>query len=212
MRIKLGRFDGRLKDLSLIVGRGLTSNIYVIGEKEITLVDAGNGAPENRIAPELEGLGLDIKDVSQVIVTHLHHDHVNGIVELVEEASPRMITYKDDVVYLRRLGRGEVIGLGDGDVAEAPGYTLRVIYTPGHTMGSICLYDAGKRILFTGDTVFPNGSFGRVDHGSIEAMVESLGKLADLGVDIMLPGHDNPVYKDASGHIRLALEAARQYM
>ncbi|MFQ6076265.1 MAG: MBL fold metallo-hydrolase [Candidatus Bathyarchaeia archaeon] len=209
---RLGRYDERLEGISLIRGVGLTSNIYVIGRQRITLVDAGNGAYANRIAPELRGLGLDVSDVVQVVITHLHHDHVRGVLELVERASPRIMVYRDDAVYLEDLKGARVVGLREGDMVEAEGYTLNVIHTPGHMMGSICLFDPLKKILFSGDTVFPHGRFGRWDHGSIEAMIGSLGRLAGLDVDIMLPGHGRPAYRDAGQHIRLSLEAAQQYL
>lgn len=208
----LGNYDRRLEGIALVRGVGLTSNIYVVGRRRITLVDAGNGAHTNRIEPELRGLGLDIRGVAQVIVTHLHHDHVGGVLELVEAAHPKIMVYIDDTVYLEDLEGGSVAGLRDGDMVEAEGYTLNVIHTPGHMMGSVCLFDPRNKILFSGDTVFPGGRFGRWDHGSMEALTASLRRLAKREVDIMLPGHGQPAYQDASRHIRLASEAMEQYL
>ncbi|NVM01246.1 MAG: MBL fold metallo-hydrolase [Candidatus Helarchaeota archaeon] len=99
------------------------------------------------------------------------------------------------------------IKLKEDDIINWGSLSLRVIHTPGHTPGGICLHDKKKKILFTGDTVFTHGSFGRVDFigGSAELLQKSLKKLADLeDVEILLPGHMQPIIKDGRKHLKLA--------
>ena len=99
------------------------------------------------------------------------------------------------------------IKLKEGDMVNWGNLALKVIHTPGHTPGGICLHDKQKKILFTGDTVFSHGSFGRVDFigGSAELLQKSLKKLAELeDVEILLPGHMNPVLQNGKKHLELA--------
>jgi glyoxylase-like metal-dependent hydrolase (beta-lactamase superfamily II) len=88
---------------------------------------------------------------------------------------------------------------------------LRVLHTPGHSPGSICLFDAEEGILFSGDTVFTHGSFGRYDlpGGERHALLKSLERLSTLDVRAIYPGHGEPVEKQAERHIAAALSVAR---
>jgi glyoxylase-like metal-dependent hydrolase (beta-lactamase superfamily II) len=101
----------------------------------------------------------------------------------------------------------------EGDIIQTELWPLEVIWTPGHTEGGMCLYAREEHILFSGDTVFPDGYFGRFDGdgGSLEDLIESLRKLAKLRVEIMLPGHGTPVIQGAEQNIKLALRNAELY-
>ena len=74
----------------------------------------------------------------------------------------------------------------------------------------MCLYNKEHKILFSGDTVFPDGYYGRYDgeSGSLKAIIKSLEKLTELDVEIMLPGHGSPVFQDANSHIQLSYQQA----
>jgi len=87
---------------------------------------------------------------------------------------------------------------------------LLVIHTPGHTAGGICLHAVEERILFSGDTVFPEGLYGAYygESGSLGEMVTSLKRLTELDVDILLAGHDEPLFSGANEHIRLSYRKA----
>jgi glyoxylase-like metal-dependent hydrolase (beta-lactamase superfamily II) len=80
--------------------------------------------------------------------------------------------------------------LNDGDKLELGELTLEIIHTPGHTPGSVCLYDRRYKFLFSGDTIFLDG-IGRVDlpGGNEKAMRDSLGRIGKLGVKELFPGH-----------------------
>lgn len=86
----------------------------------------------------------------------------------------------------------EYIHMGDGDSIQAGDYTFRCIETPGHSPGHTCLYEADKRILVSGDHILfdisPNITFWQ-DFNALESYLQSLDKVYDLDVDIVLPGH-----------------------
>lgn len=211
--IDLGSRSKRLRGVSLIVGEGLCSNIYVIGREKAVIVDTGVGNYANPVWPQLEHLGVGPENVSGAVLTHAHHDHAMGAFIILERAEPR--------VYVHRLGTRHIasnlghnlVTLEDGDTVPNELWPLEVLWTPGHTEGSVCLYARERRILFSGDTVFPDGYFGRYDGdtGGREAIVKSLRRLTELEVDVMLPGHGMPVYEGAREHIRLSYRNAASF-
>lgn len=102
----------------------------------------------------------------------------------------------------------------DGDIFEWRPFTFRVLITPGHTPGGICLYDEQKKILFSGDTVFPGGSMGRVDFpgGSGKQLKESLSRLAALDVEMLCAGHMEPVLQNAQEQIKMSARVAEHML
>lgn len=181
----------------------IATNCYLLraGEngRETVLVDPGDrpelllGALRDRRA-----------EVRAILLTHGHFDHVMAVNE-IREAYPACRTFISEkekpMVEDRELNAPFFSGnyrirpdvyVKDGDELAFLGRTFRVIESPGHTAGSVCYYDAGDRVLFSGDTIF-HESFGRTDlpTGSEEAMRASLEKLlTSLPEDTRIyPGH-----------------------
>lgn len=207
---RLEEYDPILKDVALIVGDGLCSNIYVLGREEATIVDTGVGNRANPIFPQLAELGILPENVKQVIITHVHHDHAMGAFLILEQANPKVYVHEADTKYIASSFGDALIKVVEGYTIDTAIGTFKVYLTPGHTNGSMCLYNNEKKILISGDTVFPDGYYGRYDgeSGSLEAMIGSLKKLTELDCDIMLPGHGSPVFQDANSHIKLSYEQA----
>ena len=209
--VDLGGLDSKLRGIHLIEGIGLSSNVYVIGSREPTLVDTGVGDEVNSLVRSLSEMGLEPSQVSQVVLTHSHFDHVGGLRELLEEAEPVILVHVDELPMLRWEYSSRAKAVHDGDVVETELGELTVIHTPGHTAGSICLLDGGREALYSGDTVFADGFFGRCDMptGSLRMLVESLGRLSELRVEALLPGHGKVVVREGWRHIREAANAAK---
>lgn len=125
-------------------------------------------------------------EIEKIIHTHGHYDHVAGSQELKKRTGAKIIMHESDAkrfdyVDIRLKGEKEIT-VGD--------LKLRVIHTPGHTPGGICLYIDGQ--LFTGDTLFV-GDSGRTDlpGGDRPALGASIRKLMTLPDEtIVWPGHD----------------------
>ena len=83
--------------------------------------------------------------------------------------------------------------LVEGDIIKTKNFEFVVVWTPGHTDGSICLYEKEKHILISGDTLFSEGP-GRYDlpYGDKKELVESLKKLSEFKIELLLPGHGEP--------------------
>ena len=197
------------------------SNIYlIIGSDKTALIDTGTGFAANAtvdsIRKKLDGRPLDI-----VILTHRHYDHVGGLREIIKEFSPRLYAGPDDAEPLR-MGDSEstlgtkfggsidpmdVTDFREGDRIDLGGHVLTAIYTPGHTIGSICVLDETSGSLFSGDTFFVDG-VGNTTHptGSDRMLVESLKKINGMQFSGLYPGHGPIVTKDGHRFVEKGLK------
>ena len=192
------------------------ANAYLVDGK--MLIDVG--IDSTSIIAQLENhLSSDLETI---ILTHCHFDHSGGAKEVASEFGAKIAIHMDDARLLNNPHASVAEFFGsqapviDPDILLKGGEViggLQVIHTPGHTPGGISLYNPESRLLFTGDTVFQEGGFGRTDFygGSALKLIESLRKLSMLDVSIMYPGHGDIVTEDANGQIRLSLMMAEQY-
>lgn len=132
-----------------------------------------------------------VKNFKKIILiyTHTHFDHTDGIEYLIEKINPLIYVHKEESKIIKKLSNN-VIEIKDNDIIEVGEIKIKVIHTPGHTPGSICLYFDGK--VLTGDTLFV-GACGRTDFpgGNYKQLKESLKKLMQLPDEtIVYPGHD----------------------
>jgi glyoxylase-like metal-dependent hydrolase (beta-lactamase superfamily II) len=136
-----------------------------------------------------------------ILVTHRHHDHVEGAARLSELCGDIPV-----------LATDPQFGTPPDRQIKTDGLTVEVLDTPGHTMDSVCfLVESGKdRAMFTGDTILGRGStVVAAPDGSLGAYLESLESLAAYPGVLMLPGH-GPVQPDVAVLARLYLEHRRE--
>ncbi|MCJ7450323.1 MAG: MBL fold metallo-hydrolase [Candidatus Nanohaloarchaeota archaeon QJJ-9] len=173
-----------------------TSHSYLVEGK--ALIDAGK---DYIVLNRLEGINLE-----KIIVTHSHHDHIENLELILNKHNPKIYAFAPDKIEIetKELKDGEKVMLGEKE--------FEVIHTPGHTEDSICLYNKEEKILFSGDTVFPNGIFGRTDlkDGDNDKIVRSVEKLAELDVKKIFPGHGHYGEENGNQHILEALEKAKE--
>jgi len=157
-------------------------------------------AEEDRIFKEAESRGYTIK---YIVNTHSHIDHVMGNRRMKELTNAEIIIHEKESSalvqqspYMMQMFHAEPsppadITVRDGDIITVGKVSLKVLNTPGHSPGSICLYNKG--MVFTGDTLFVGG-VGRTDlgGGSLQQLVSSIrDKLFVLPDDtIVAPGHN----------------------
>ncbi len=183
-----------------------STNCYILyreGEQQGILVDPGDQAED--ICGALER--LHVTPVC-ILLTHGHFDHIGAVEQLriqfkipVYAGAKEEETLKDPARNLSGVyGDKPICCIADhyvqeGETIEADGFAFRVIETPGHTPGGICLYEEKEKILFAGDTIF-EGSYGRVDFpgGNVRELIHSVAKkLLYLPEDVVVyPGHGEP--------------------
>jgi glyoxylase-like metal-dependent hydrolase (beta-lactamase superfamily II) len=183
-------------------------NAYIVGN---VLVDAG-------VSPVAVSPYKD--DISLIILTHCHFDHIAYVREIRELCGAGVFIHALDSPGLNDDSRSLSLHFG----ARSPGLVpdrligegdrvgkLRVLHTPGHTPGSICLFHEEERALFSGDTVFTDGGFGRYDFpgGDRTALAGSIERLANLEVCGLYPGHGAPVLEGGRRHIAAARDLLR---
>lgn len=193
-------------------GISLDSNIYLVRDgDEVLLVDTGTGGFFNSYKAVVER-EMYLFEVSRAIIlnTHEHFDHIGGnwlwkeyleslgikVLFASHENTSKILEKGDDhtilsYYYGRHYKPHKVdIKLKDGDHLRIGSLELEVIHTPGHTSGSICLYEPNEMLLFTGDTVFYH-TVGRTDMptGNFEDLMKSIERLREFQVYIGLPGH-----------------------
>lgn len=184
---------------TLVVGP-LQVNSFLVGDlrtSEVILVDPGD--EPDRIIDIIKDDGLRVESI---VCTHGHFDHVGAIPELKEHTSSPVVLRKDEMeIYTSARDMAAVWGykldpmpvpdtfVSEGDEIRAGGLLFKVLESPGHSPGGICLY--GNGVVITGDTLFA-GSVGRTDFygGDIELLKKSFNRLLDLPEETeVLPGH-----------------------
>jgi glyoxylase-like metal-dependent hydrolase (beta-lactamase superfamily II) len=179
-------------------------NIYLLLDEKNVLIDAGTGENMELVKEELSRLGVSVKDIDLVINTHGHYDHAGGdsyfsaegcpiaCHELEAEAIESGDPYLTVSYLFGKKTKGTKVSrkLKEGDLIELGESTLRVLHTPGHTVGSICLLEEKESLLFSGDLIFVDG-IGRTDlpTGNLSQLLNSLKKIAKLNPRKIFPGH-----------------------
>lgn len=181
---------------------------YIVGRGEVAVIDPGPESPEHveAILAALEG-----ERVAQIVVTHTHRDHSPGA-RLLKARTGAPIVGCGPHEAARALAAGETSTLEgggdrihrpdrqlrDGDTIAGPGWTLRAIETPGHTMNHLVFELAEERALFSGDHVMAwSTTFIGPPDGAMGPYLRSLETLKGLDVDRYWPGHGGPVEEPA---------------
>ncbi len=166
------------------------TNCYIVwgeGSDDCIIIDPGYAA--GQVLNRVEVLG---KTVSAILLTHGHFDHVGAVKNLVLDTDCKVYIHEAELSQPEQMTAGPLYythTYGEGDTLTLAGLTLRVLHTPGHTPGSVCLL--AEDVLFSGDTLFQD-SIGRTDFpgGSFAQMQNSLQRLKALPGDFrVLPGH-----------------------
>lgn len=196
-------------------------NVFLVMDEVPVLIDAGRNA--EAILKNVEEL-IDPRKVEFIILTHCHHDHTAGVPALKEATGAKVLIGKDEVcdigddvatgsyLYEEDPAEFEIDGtLGEGDLINLGDWTLQVLQTPGHSPGSISLYEPRAKVLFSGDTILPHGNIGRTRRSgeTVKELVKTVERLAALDVQVLYPGHMEPADENVGEQMRTSLEFAK---
>jgi glyoxylase-like metal-dependent hydrolase (beta-lactamase superfamily II) len=200
-----------LKDLFFIERGFLSGNHFVFRSKDPVLIDTGYISGFHQTEKLISGLGVNLADVSLIISTHTHCDHIGGNQIIQQQSGCDIALHKVGKHYIdtrddwstwwryynqdadffnctRALEDGEMITLGP--------HEFQVIYTPGHASDGIVLYNRREKLLISSDTLWESDMAVmtlRVEGSTaLFHMQQSLQKLEALDVKIVYPGHGKP--------------------
>lgn len=165
--------------------------------------DPASGAVASIDAPEAKAVEVALKtagwQLTHILVTHHHADHTDGIPALKQAYGAKVIGPEGEVAKIKGLDES----VGGGDVFKLGEVEIRVLDTPGHTLGHISYWMPEVPVVFVGDTLFSLGC-GRVIEGDMRMMWTSLAKLAALPPDTSVYcGHE---YTLANARFALTIE------
>ena len=178
-----------LKMKQLALGAYQTNCYLVWGEESPSCVVIDPGYEPDTVLYEAKKLG---KEIEAILLTHGHFDHVGAVREIAAETDCKVYLCEQDLTMPPQMTAGPLYytnTYAESDFVEAAGLTFKVLHTPGHTPGSVCL--CCENVMFSGDTLFW-GSCGRTDlpGGNWTTIRISLKRLADLPGDYdVYPGH-----------------------
>lgn len=166
----------------------------VVGSGGVVLVDTGPPGTGAAIGRAITSVGATWSDVTDIVLTHRHFDHVGGLAELAGLASRAEVSAgADDAREIPFEGGRAVRPLADGDLVGG----LRVLHTPGHTPGHLSLLHEAESLLLIGDLV--GTTDGALDFGPAaftadpEVNRQSLWRMVDLQTDRILFSHGEEV-------------------
>lgn len=214
----------------------LGADAFLLEEDRLTLIDAGMVGSRLLLERYLRRIGRRLDELDRIICTHGHPDHIGGISELVRDRDDvAVLIHSDDLAGLTRplreaMATAESHGERRGRIIQYLTRTpadptplegdeilpilggLRVVHTPGHTPGSICLYLERSRTLFTGDVLqvirgrltYASAFFSH-DHAGARGSVE---RLAALDVETIALSHYPPWRSHANPTLRALADEA----
>lgn len=182
---------------------------YLIIGKQICLIDSGVVSSEDVIIDYMEKIGLKPENISLMILTHSHPDHIGSAKSIKEKSGCKVLAHPNEKSWIEDVDLQEkerpvpnfhslVEGsvevdetLEDGDVLNLENISLKIIHTPGHSEGSISLLIPEEEVLFTGDVIPIKGDLPIYDD-TIES-IRSIKKLKEnKGINVLLASWDEP--------------------
>jgi glyoxylase-like metal-dependent hydrolase (beta-lactamase superfamily II) len=181
---------------ALRVNLGFVNAYVLVRGKEAAVVDTGTAGNGSKIADVVRTAGMSWDAVRHVILTHHHPDHIGSVAEVLGAAA-KATAYAGAADIPQIKSPRPIKAVGDNDEV----FGLRVIATPGHTPGHVCVYDPAGSLLILGDAMNnidklsgPNPQYT----ADMAQAHQSVKKLAKLKFDRAVFGHGEPIDQGAS--------------
>ncbi len=189
------------------------ANVILIAEQELTIIDTGHAGSSPQIVDFIRQLGRSPEEISLIILTHNHIDHVGGLAELKQLTSARVAIHKSAI---GERGNRPSVRTEDADIQLEGGEVLKplggleIVHTPGHTPGCISLFSPRNKLLITGDAMLKGRRSlhlpVRLPNSDMAQALESIKKMARLDFDVLCFGHGLPLHNDARARIEDLIE------
>jgi glyoxylase-like metal-dependent hydrolase (beta-lactamase superfamily II) len=188
---KLDRFVTRLVAANAGVMTGPGTNTYLVGERELAVIDPGPEDAAHVQAILAAGAGR----IRWILCSHTHLDHASSAATLKKATGAKIAGMVKPGRAVPAAGEHDVKlvldrSLADGDTVELDGFSLRAIHTPGHASNHLCYLLPETRMLFTGDHVMQGSTVVIAPpDGNMKAYLQSLRRLLELEIEVLAPGH-----------------------
>lgn len=179
-----------------------TSNAFLVTGDRSVLVDTGANFDV------VDAVRSRVDELEAVVLTHTHPDHVGNLDAVTDAFGIDAWGYDTSIDGIdHAIADEETVQLGDHEYVA--------LHTPGHKNDHLCFYSEEASVLFAGDLVFQNGSFGRTDleEGDRETLIESIDRVLeriDPELEEMHTGHGPSVTANPHDHVELSSRMARQ--
>jgi len=219
-----------LNNIYLIPEREFDANMYLVVEDNeiLNLIDTGTGLNVISTINEIKNQ-FKVEKLKRIVLTHCHIDHSGGLNRLTKKFTPEVVVYEEEAPYIEMGDTIVTVSsffgiefpqtkvdtyLENKSILDIGDFRFTVYNMPGHTHGSVVFYDPKKKILISGDVVFPESSFGRTDFptGNGIELVESLKKISELDVEILLAGHMSPIMQNANKNNQKSYQMAKMML
>ena len=197
-------YEEIIPNLYMLKTKKPSCNSYLIlGKQKKIFIDSGINEHFKYLKKDIKQIGLELDDLNMVINTHEHVDHFGANRHLQDRvpilthryAATKIVSADDEVLRCRAHGENPTgyqvhVWLENLNVVDMGDWFLKILHTPGHTSGSLCIYEPRKRVLISGDTVFAHGTISQIStSGSYGEYINSLARLNTMKIDLLLPGH-----------------------
>ncbi|GAA2658397.1 MBL fold hydrolase [Paractinoplanes durhamensis] len=177
------------------VNMSYVSAYLLVRGGEVAIVDLGTPGSGNAIEAGLKAAGAGWSAVKHVILTHLHDDHIGGLTDVAPKVNAAIYAGSGDLSSI--ISEKPLKPLVEGDEV----FGLRIVETPGHTLGHISVFEPTTGILVAGDALRTTGGLQGSDpqYTTDESKAAaSVRKLAGLDIKAILPGHGEPLTAGAA--------------
>jgi len=184
------------------------ANTYVLADNRLILIDTSSESDAKKLLAYLDKAKIKPRDLTSIVITHVHPDHVGGLARIKRDApAAKVVSSKIEADYISKRHTYDGppgaqhqkqpptpvdVALDDGQVHDG----LKVIFTPGHTRGSISLLDDSRSLLIVGDAANNENGLGPMDDAyNVDPRQhrESIKKLAALHFENAVFGHGKPI-------------------
>jgi glyoxylase-like metal-dependent hydrolase (beta-lactamase superfamily II) len=221
------------QDICMLENVGSAPAFLLGTPDDFTLIDTGTPGKTKNLTAQLEEHRYALSGLRTIVLTHCHADHTGGVADLVKRSGAKVAAHQEEIPYVKQeqvlpanswlkhamlwvfdrvfsthITQVDIV-LHDGDTIDILG-GLKVIHVPGHTPGSIALYQPERRIMFFGDVIFNEKSGLRIApnifNTDTEQTKEAARKLASYSIDIACFGHGEPMTEHAGDNIRKVIK------
>ncbi len=186
------------------VNLSFVSAYLLIRGGEAAVVDLGTPGSGDAIGTALKAAGSGWGAVRHVILTHQHDDHAGGLADVAPQVNAVIYAGTADAPAI--TSAKPLKPVDDGDEV----FGLRIVGTPGHTAGHVCVFDPSTGVLVAGDALTNTGELTGAHpqySADLTEAAKSVRKLATLAVKTILPGHGEPLTSGAADALRRLAES-----